>query len=106
MVYVDPATAAIVRITLRLLDLSSAHGDPFDEGRVVLDYAPFDIGGRAYWLLAKAAMTARIGDTEQRNDMEFTGYRKYNAESVIPFTPEGGEPASSEPNSPAANPSK
>jgi hypothetical protein len=83
-VYVDAETGAVWRITdtadsgippqLRLRQIST-----------VVDYAETPIGGKPY-LLPCAATVAVITDTGRvRNELEFQGYRKFEAESVITF---------------------
>jgi VWFA-related protein len=88
LVYAEPDTGAIVRLVLRYADLEKS--DSLEDARLVLDYGSFDIGGRQYRLPAKAVMTAQTGQLRQRNEIEFSAYRRFQTDSTITFVADGG----------------
>ena len=60
-------------------------GYPFGEVRVETDYAPVTISDREFILPAQAVMTTVRGKRRQRSEIQFSGYRKYQAEATIRF---------------------
>jgi hypothetical protein len=45
----------------------------------------FRVGESRYWLPVKAVVRTTNGDQEDRNDVEFHSYRKFEAESRMTF---------------------
>lgn len=67
---------------------SSSTGPPgytFGEVRVETDYAPVTVSDRELILPTKAVMTTVRGRRRYRSEIEFSGYRKYQADSTIRF---------------------
>jgi hypothetical protein len=86
-VWADPATGAVWRITDTALDippalLTRAISTAIDYGEVV-------IGEKKYLLPIEATAALLLETKKVRNEMEFQGYRKFEADTVITFGPEG-----------------
>ena len=83
-VWADPETGAIWRIS----DTADSNIPPelrTQSISTVIDYAQTNIGDKSY-LLPVTATVGVITDTRRvRNELEFQGYRKFEAESVIKF---------------------
>jgi hypothetical protein len=60
-------------------------GYPFQEVRVETDYAPVGISDRELILPTKSVITTVRGNRRYQNEIQFTGYRKYQADSTIRF---------------------
>jgi hypothetical protein len=60
-------------------------GYPFGEVRVETDYAQVTISGRELILPTKAVMTTSRGKRRYQSDIQFSGYRKYQADTTIRF---------------------
>jgi hypothetical protein len=58
---------------------------PFGEVRVETDYAPVTISGRELILPTKAVMTTARGKRRYQSEIQFSGYRKYQADTTIRF---------------------
>ena len=58
---------------------------PFGEVRVDTDYAPVSISDRELILPTRAVMTTTRGKRRYQSDVQFSGYRKYQADSTIRF---------------------
>jgi hypothetical protein len=60
-------------------------GYPFGEVRVETDYAPVTISDRELTLPTKAVMTTARGKRLYLSEIQFSGYRKYQADTTIRF---------------------
>jgi hypothetical protein len=60
-------------------------GYPFGEVRVEMDYAPVTISDRELILPTRAVMTTARGKRRYQSEIQFSGYRKYQADSTIRF---------------------
>ena len=60
-------------------------GYPFGETRVETDYAPVTISDREFILPIKAVVTTVRGKRRYQNEIQFSGYRKYQADTLIWF---------------------
>ena len=60
-------------------------GYPFGEVRVETDYAPVTISDRELILPTKAVMTTARGKRLFRSEIQFSNYRKYQADTTIQF---------------------
>jgi hypothetical protein len=89
-VYADPVTGAVWRITDRASDI------PLElmtrEISTTVDYGEVQIGDKKYLLPLEAAVSLLLDTKKVRNELEFQGYRKFEADSVITFGP-GAAPA-------------
>ena len=92
-IYADPATGAIWRITSNPSDIP-----PQLQTRSIsttIDYADVVIGGQTYVLPDQAVVTLVTPSNHIRNEISFTNYRKFEAESRITYTPNSeDDPAS------------
>ena len=60
-------------------------GYPFGETRVETDYARVTISDRELILPTKAVMTTVRGKRRYQSEIQFSGYRKYHADTTIRF---------------------
>jgi hypothetical protein len=60
-------------------------GYPFGEVRVELEYAPVTISDRELILPTRAVMTTARGKRRYQSEIQFSGYRKYQADSRVRF---------------------
>lgn len=60
-------------------------GYPFAEVRIEIDYAPLTISDKELILPTKAVMTTVRGKRRYRSEIQFSGYRKYQADSTLRF---------------------
>jgi hypothetical protein len=82
LIYADSGDGMVTRLEL--------HDDgppdyPLQDAGWDVDYAPVRISGRELVLPVKAVSRERIGRLLQRNEIQFTGYRKYEADSTVTF---------------------
>jgi len=87
LVLADPQTGAIRRLILYATGLTSAM--PVSAAGHVLDYAEVSIGGRSYLLPRKSLGYNRSGDSEAREEIEYSDYRKFGSDATIVFPTEG-----------------
>jgi len=83
-IFADPETGAVWRIT----EAVSKDIPPALQTRevsTVIDYGEAAIGDRQYLLPVTATVSAITWEGRIRNEIEFRGYRKFNADSVIHF---------------------
>jgi hypothetical protein len=52
-----------------------------------INYGKIDIGGKNYLLPVHATVMVVTNVERDRNEIDFTGYRKFEAESTITYTP-------------------
>ncbi len=88
-IYADPASGAIWRITSNPSDIPAELRTKSIE--TTIDYSSVNIGGQSYVLPAKATVLMVTPSNNIRNEMEFTKFRKFEAESTITYgsSPEG-----------------
>jgi hypothetical protein len=60
-------------------------GYPIQDGGNTMDFATVKISGTAFLLPVRGATFGRIGKASWRNNMEFTNYGKFQAETTIKF---------------------
>jgi hypothetical protein len=60
-------------------------GYPFGESRVETEYAPVTISDRELILPTKTVMTVVRGKRRYQSEIQFSGYRKYQADTSIRF---------------------
>jgi hypothetical protein len=58
---------------------------PFKNNRTEVDYASVDIAGTAFILPVKAVISGNAGRSAYRNVVEFTKYRKFQADASVTF---------------------
>ncbi len=89
-VYADPATGAVWRITDTASDIPLALMTR--EISTTVDYGEIQIGDKKYLLPLEAVVALLLDTKKVRNDLEFQGYRKFEADSVITFGPDATAP--------------
>jgi len=86
-VWADPATGAVWRITDAASDIPPAL---LTRGiSTTIDYGEVLIGEKKYLLPLEATVGLLLETKRVRNEMEFQGYRKFEADTVITFGPDG-----------------
>jgi hypothetical protein len=90
LVYVDPKSHEVVRVTLEAENLPA--GFPVKMAQTILDYDSADIAGHRFLLPIKDLTLMRADDYLSKNETEFRMYRKYSAESELKFDAETPEP--------------
>jgi hypothetical protein len=84
LVYADPSDGMVMRLEM---EVDAPPGYPFDETGWEVDYGAVTLSGRELILPLKAITHFRRAKSVWRNEMEFTGYRKYEADSTVTFEP-------------------
>ena len=98
-IYADAATGAIWRITSNPSDIPPELRTKSIE--TTIDYNSVNIGGQSYILPAKATVLLVTPSNNIRNEIEFTKFRKFEAESRITYSP-GSENQTARPEKGAA----
>ena len=83
LVYVDRDTRTVMRVTLKAEGIPPAF--PIQEADDRLDYDRIDIGGHQFILPMMAQVHLKAGKVNQKNDIEFRGYRKFSGDATIKF---------------------
>jgi hypothetical protein len=83
LVYVDRDTHTVMRITLNAEGIPPTF--PIQEADDRLDYDAAEIGGHTFILPMMAQVHLRAGKINQKNDIEFRGYRKFSADTNLKF---------------------
>jgi hypothetical protein len=121
LVYGDPSTGEIDRITFEAVDIPKSF--PINKTSEVLDYDLVPISGQQFVLPLSAKLWMKSGRESSKNEIEFRMFRKYDADSFIKYnldpnapppladskteeSPATNEPAKpTEPTKPARKPS-
>ena len=82
VVYADPTDGMVMRLEV---EMDVPTGYPFDETGWDVDYGAVTLSGRELILPVKAVTRSCRGKSMWRNEMQFTGYRKYEADSTVTF---------------------
>jgi hypothetical protein len=83
LVYVDRDTHVVMRVTLKAEGIPATF--PIQEADDRLDYDLTDISGHQFILPMMAQVHLKAGKVNQRNDIEFRGYRKFSGDATIKF---------------------
>jgi len=83
LVYLDGESSDIVRLTNRAVDIPLDF--PVRQAITVLDYAPQDVGGKQFVLPLHAEVRMGTGYVHTKNEVTFSGFRKFQGESTITF---------------------
>ena len=89
-VYADPDTGRIVRLDYQNVNIPPE--SPLRDARHVVDYASFTIGDKPYWLPERVTHYIRTPQYRTRDEIRFSNYRKFGAESTILFPTEDSTP--------------
>ena len=95
LVYLDGETNDIVRLTNRAVDIPADF--PVRQAITVLDYALQDVGGKQYVLPLHADVRMGTGYMHTKNEVTFSGFRKFQGESTITFDTDGDDKAAKDP---------
>jgi len=96
VVYTDAENGSVYRITDRAVDIPRTVQTRSIS--TTLDYERVPIGDRTYLLPIRATVLLTTYSTTIRNDMDFTDYRKFTADSKITYSPtDGGHPSAEGP---------
>jgi hypothetical protein len=82
-VYVDAETNMVLRLTREADNLPGSF--PVQRANSMLDYDFTDVGGKRFLLPLRAEIRMLSGGGQNRNVVEFNGYRKFSGESSISF---------------------
>jgi hypothetical protein len=82
LIYADPTDGMVMRIEVQG---DVPPGSLFDETGWDADYGAVTLSGRELILPVKAVTRFRRGVSLWRNDMQSTGYRRYEADSTVTF---------------------
>lgn len=82
-VYLDTETAVAVRVTAGSDRISSDW--PVRATHSLLDYEESEVAGRRYLLPHRVDLRVTLRDSQLRSLMEFTGYRKFSADTSVTF---------------------
>ena len=82
LVYADPSDGMVMR---RETHVDGPPGYPYEESGWDIDYGPVTISGREMILPVKVVARYREGRFLSRNEIQFTNYRKYEADSTVTF---------------------
>ena len=94
-VWGDPATGAVWRITDSASDIPPALLTRTIS--TAIDYGEVVIGEKKYLLPIEATAALLLDTKKVRNEMEFQGYRKFEADTVITFGPDAASGESQPP---------
>jgi hypothetical protein len=90
LVYVDPKSHEVVRVTLEAENIPA--GFPVHSAQTILDYDYADISGHTFLLPIKDETLSKLDDYLSKLDTEFHNYRKYSAESELKFDTDTPKP--------------
>lgn len=85
-VWIDQQNLRVLRVEMQARDVPPAY--PMDVIEMTVDYGPVRIAGQQYWLPVRAENLAckRYSTYCTRNEIVFTNFRKFTAESVVTAT--------------------
>jgi hypothetical protein len=83
LIYADPNTGTISRITFNAVDIPKSF--PVQEAIDILDYGEQEISGNTYICPLSAKLWMRSRDQKTRNEIEFRNYRKFETGSTIQY---------------------
>lgn len=88
-VYVDPQSGAVRRIIIYGIKLPN--NSETQAAGYVLNYGEVTIGDRRYLMPRRSVAYSRSGANEMREEIDYSGYRKFAADSTLSF-PKGDPP--------------
>ncbi len=84
LVYGDAEDGTVMRLEVHV---DGPPGYPFQESGWDIDYGLVSISGKELLLPVKTVARYRVDKLLGRNEIQFTGYRKYNVDSKLTFDP-------------------
>lgn len=97
-VYGDPDTGAVWRVTSGTTEIPEEV--QIKSIATTIEYDEVTIGSQKYLLPASASVLLAATQDQTRNDMQFTDYRKFEAESTITFGGNDQKPEAQKPQPP------
>jgi len=97
-VYGDPDTGAVWRVTSGSTEIPEEV--QIKSIATTVEYDEVPIGNQKYLLPANASVLLAATHDQTRNDMQFTDYRKFEAESTITFGGDDQKPEAQKPQPP------
>jgi hypothetical protein len=85
-VYADADTGIIVRFTFRNVEIPREYN--LQDARNLLEYSTVTLGGKPFWLPARAVHYTRTEKGRTRDEIQFSNYRKFDADTNISFPTE------------------
>jgi hypothetical protein len=85
-VYADPQTGQILRL---IVDADLPERAPVVAAAFLLDYGEVDIAGKRYLLPLTTSSYASAGGIDERDEIHYSDYRKFDANATIVFPTEG-----------------
>jgi hypothetical protein len=82
-VYADSDTGSIVRLTFRNVEIPPEYN--LQDARNLLEYAAVTLGEKSFWLPARAIHYTRTDKGRTRDEIQFSNYRKFGANTNITF---------------------
>jgi hypothetical protein len=90
LLYSDPETGAIRRFAFRNVDIPEGYN--LDDGRTLLDFEKVTLNARQVWLPRHALHYTRQAFYRNKNEIEFTDFHSFEADSVIAFPKDDASP--------------
>ena len=87
-VFIDPAAGTVYRVTSGTTEIPEEL--QMKSIFTTIDYDPVTIGTQSYLLPVRATVTLVTDRDQVKNEIAFTGYRKFEAESTVSFGSEDG----------------
>jgi hypothetical protein len=82
-VYADADSGSIVRFTFRNVEIPQSYD--LQDARNLLEYSTVTLGGKSFWLPARAVHYTRTAKGRTRDEIRFSNYRKFGADTNITF---------------------
>jgi hypothetical protein len=86
-VYADAGTGNIVRFTFRNVDIPAEYN--LQDARGVVEYSTVTLSGKSFLVPAKAIHYSRTAKGRMRDEIVFSNYRAFGADSTLSFPAEG-----------------
>lgn len=94
-VFILKGANTVVRLTV---EPDMPPGFPIQEIHQTIDYSYVDISGQKFWLPLKSDLIMRSDRNGSKNEIDWSGYRKYSADTSITFDDKDDPPSSDTPN--------
>jgi hypothetical protein len=85
-VYADPQTGQVLRL---IIDADLPERAPVVAAAYLLDYGEVEIAGKRHLLPRTASTYVHANDIEERDEIHYSDYRKFDANATIVFPTEG-----------------
>ncbi len=95
LIYIERDAPVVIRLTLEAEGIPATF--PIHAAQTSLDYEYQDISGQKFLLPASSEMIMRDSRATSKNEVEFRGYSKYSAETLIKYDTDAAASASPAP---------